>query len=118
MTEKTFFKWKSVAAFVMAIMVAVTTMVLFPDTCRAEDYSAVVTLANDKNSDIYVEVTRHSGGNHDWQEYGYLIKNNDSQAVSGVTITVPAMVLLPALSAGESLQSIVMEISLFLIQRL
>lgn len=90
MTEKTFFKWKSVVAFVMAIMVAVTTVVLFPDTCRAEDYSAVVTLANDKNSDIYVEVTRHSGGNHDWQEYGYLIKNNDSQAVSGVTITVPA----------------------------
>ena len=90
MTEKSCMKWKSLVAVVMALLVGITTVAVSSKVCFAEDYSTAITVANDKNSDIYVEVTRHSGGNHDWQEYGYSVKNNSSQAVSGVTITVPA----------------------------
>lgn len=90
MTEKTKKRWKTIIAHAIMVLAVLGLVAVFPANCFAEDYSSVVTLANSKNSDIYVEVTRHSGGNHDWQEYGYSIKNNSSQVVSGITITIPA----------------------------
>lgn len=89
MTEKKKSKWRNIIANAIAVLAVFLLAIIFPVNCFAEDYSAVVTLANDKNSDIYVEVTRHSGGKHDWQEYGYSIKNNSGQLVNGVTISIP-----------------------------
>lgn len=89
MTEKKKSRWRNIIAHAITVLAVFLLALIFPVNCFAEDYSAVVTLANDKNSDIYVEVTRHSGGKHDWQEYGYSIKNNSGQVVNGVTISIP-----------------------------
>lgn len=85
MTEKKKSKWRNIIANAIAVLAVFLLAIIFPVNCFAEDYSAVVTLANDKNSDIYVEVTRHSGGKYDWQEYGYSIKNNVKSAIASGT---------------------------------
>lgn len=89
MTETTCKKWKSSAMVVLSMVLVVIALACNSLQSYAHDYSTAITVANDKSSDIYVKVTRHSGSYHDWQEYGYSITNNSNQAVNGVTITVP-----------------------------
>ena len=89
MTETTCKKWKSAARVVLSLVLVFMALACNSLQSYAHDYSTALTVASDKGSDIYVEVTRHSGSYHDWQEYGYSITNNTSQVVNGVTITVP-----------------------------
>ena len=75
--------------FMLTLAMLLTAVIGNVNTVSAEDYSTAITIANNTNSPIYCAVTRHNGGNHDWQEYGFTIKNNTKETLNGVTITIP-----------------------------
>lgn len=80
---------KKIVAFFLLVVMLASQIANGSCVTYAYDYSSAITIKNASNSDVYVEINRHSGGNHDWQEYGYSIKNNTSKTIDAITLTVP-----------------------------
>ena len=50
MTEKKKSRWRNIIAHAITVLAVFLLALIFPVNCFAEDYSAVVTLANDKTA--------------------------------------------------------------------